>query len=85
MLDALLSSIREDPLERLRWIVGRAVHAPPWVVRRLPDDEILRCGAHLVLDLRTAQAIPDRSDACESDSNPNFDAQIFMRRKQDPS
>jgi len=81
MLNDLLSSIRNDPLERLRWIVSRAVRVPPWTLRRLPDDEILRCGAQLVLDLQRRHAAPEQP-ALDAGQNPGFDPGLFARRRR---
>lgn len=77
----LLAALEQDQLERLKWLVLREFSVLPGseAACQLTDEDYLRCGAHLLLDLRQSRG---RADAEEA-KNPAFDAGRFLELSEE--
>jgi len=73
----LLARTEADDMSRLRWHLCRVFGVAPWsrLAQSLTDEACLALAAHLVLD---------RVGAPPS-ANPNFDPELFEKRKGDRS
>lgn len=80
-MEELLEILGGDPWERLRWMVMREFGVLPGSreERALSNVELLRCGAHMVLDVR---AFARDGDSAEASSNPAFDSHRFAGLKE---
>ena len=76
--EELLRSLENNPMERLRWRVLTKFGILPASRRgkELSDEEILICGAHMVLD---AGAVPGRYGGAETGKNSSFDEDRYLR------
>ena len=76
-LEELLSALRSDPLERLRWIVLRRFGVLPFSeqARGLSDEDFVVCGAHMVLDARRGFG---GGQGGEESINASFDESRFI-------
>lgn len=71
----LVAELEGDKLERLKWLVLREFGVLPGSAAacELSDEDYLRCGAHLLLDLRQGRA----GNGAEEGENPSFDPEQF--------
>lgn len=76
-----LAALEKDKLERLKWLVLREFGVLPGseAARQLSDEDYLRCGAHLLLDLRQSR---DRTNDEEA-KNSAFDAGRFLELSEE--
>lgn len=74
--EELLKSIGENPMERLRWRVLSSFGIFPASNRskELSDEDLLVCGAHMVLDARKRSAAYMGN---ETERNGSFDEERF--------
>jgi len=49
MMESMLNSLRSDNMENLRWLVARALGIAPYCQS---DEEVIKCGLHLLLEQR---------------------------------
>ena len=77
MVEELLDRLEKSPVERLRWRVLRCFRILPGsrAAKRLSDEDVLVCGAHMVLDSRRHPAA--EKIGAEASLNGSFDLVRF--------
>ena len=77
MVEELLSRLEKSPVERLRWRVLRYFSVLPGskAAKKLSDEDVLFCGAHMVLDSRRHPAAG--KNKAEASFNGAFDSERF--------
>ena len=72
--EELILSLKDEPMERLRWTVLRAFNVLPCSeeAKSMSDEDCLRFAAHMLVD-RTGGV---------SHANPNFNMERFMNIRE---
>jgi hypothetical protein len=68
MTDSLIAALAADPIERLRWIVARALGIAPY---GQSDEQVVKCALHLISERGTADG-----------GNPGFDPRRFAELRE---
>ncbi|NLH01873.1 MAG: hypothetical protein GX488_08275 [Clostridiales bacterium] len=73
----LISQLENDYIQRLKWFVLREFKVLPCSddAKKLSDEDVIMCGAHMVLDRRMCSDVSE----CESSQNGSFDEARFAR------
>ncbi len=66
MMERLLGDLQKNHTERLRWLVCKRLGISP---SGLKDEDVIKCGLHMIIDKRRAEA--------EFASNSAFDEESF--------